>query len=198
MTASHFQLTKLTDIMKPVFFANQMEFREWLEKNHSEKNELYVGFYKLHTNKPSMTWSESVDQALCFGWIDGIRRSIDKESYCNRFTPRRKTSNWSAINIAKVEELTKKGLMKPAGIKAFEYRKEERSKIYSFEGNNKKLNNQLETIFKLNKAAWTFFTQQAPSYQRTTIHWIMSAKQEKTQLSRLEKAMTQSEKQKRL
>jgi uncharacterized protein YdeI (YjbR/CyaY-like superfamily) len=184
--------------MKPIFFSNQLEFREWLQKNHNQEAELFVGFYKVHTRKPSMTWSESVDQALCFGWIDGVRRSIDQDSYYNRFTPRKKNSNWSTLNIQKVEELTKKGLMMPAGIEAFSYRKEEKSNVYSFEGNPKTLKSGIEKLFQSNKAAWNFFTRQAPFYQRTTIHWIMSAKQEKTRRSRLEKLMAACEKQKRL
>lgn len=109
--------------MKPIFFSNQKEFRKWLEKNHATKTELIVGFYKVGSGKPSMTWSESVDQALCFGWIDSIRRSINKESYSIRFTPRKPNSIWSAINIRKVKVLTKQGLMKPAGIARFKNRK---------------------------------------------------------------------------
>src|SRR5687768_8037193 len=110
--------------MTPIFFPSPSDFRAWLEKNHKTETELIVGYYKVDTGKPSMTWSQSVDQALCFGWIDGVRRSIDKESYCIRFTPRRPTSIWSDINIKKVEELTKLGLMKPEGLKAFALRKE--------------------------------------------------------------------------
>jgi uncharacterized protein YdeI (YjbR/CyaY-like superfamily) len=119
--------------MKPIFFPTPADFRKWLDKNHTTAKELIVGFYKVGTKKPSITWSESVDQALCYGWIDSVRRSIDEESYCIRFTPRNSKSIWSAINIAKVEALTKQGLMKPAGIKSFELRKEHRSKIYSYE-----------------------------------------------------------------
>ncbi len=108
--------------MSPIFFANPSEFRNWLEKNHKTETELIVGFYKVKTGKPSITWSQSVDQALCFGWIDGFRKSIDEETYTIRFTPRRKTSFWSAINIKKTEELTKTGLMTEAGLKAFSFR----------------------------------------------------------------------------
>ena len=114
--------------MTPIFFNNQNEFRNWLEKNHQAEMELWVGDYKVGTGKPSLTWSQSVDQALCFGWIDGIRQSIDSESYCIRFTPRKKTSNWSAINIAKVEELSRQGLMQPAGLEAFRHLKENKLK----------------------------------------------------------------------
>jgi uncharacterized protein YdeI (YjbR/CyaY-like superfamily) len=181
-------------MVTPTFFADQAKFREWLGKYHHEKTELLVGFYKVHTNKPSMTWPESVDQALCFGWIDGIRKSIDHESYCIRFTPRKKNSNWSAVNIKKVEKLTREGLMKQAGLEAFANRKEEKSEIYSFEANSLNLNNIFEKRFKSNGSAWTFFNQQSASYRKTVIHWIMSAKQEKTQLSRLEKAIAESEK----
>ncbi len=115
----------------PRFFSGPAAFRAWLEKNHARATELFVGYYKVGTGKPSMTWSESVDQALCFGWIDGVRRSVDRESYCIRFTPRKPTSTWSAINIRKVKELTKQGLMRPAGIAAFEKRKTQKSGIYT-------------------------------------------------------------------
>ncbi len=184
--------------MKPVFFSNQLEFRKWLNINHKKKTELLVGYYKVGSGKPSITWSQSVDEALCVGWIDGIRKSIDKDSYCIRFTPRRETSIWSAININKVKKLTELGLMQPAGLEIFRKRKKEKTAVYSFESGAKKFKENFEIIFRANKEAWDFFTTQAPSYQRTIIHWIMTAKQEKTQLLRLEKAMTESEKQKRL
>jgi uncharacterized protein YdeI (YjbR/CyaY-like superfamily) len=108
----------------PIFFRDQKEFRKWLEKNHKTSTELLVGFYKVNSGKPNMTWSQSVDEALCFGWIDGIRRSIDKESYCIRFTPRKPTSNWSNVNIKKVEELKRKGLMTKSGLDAYKKRKD--------------------------------------------------------------------------
>lgn len=110
--------------MKPKFFSSKSDFRRWLEENHETATEIIVGYYNVKSGKGGMTWSESVDEALCFGWIDGVRRKIDEESYCNRFTPRKANSNWSAVNIAKVAELTKKGLMKPAGIAAFAKREE--------------------------------------------------------------------------
>jgi uncharacterized protein YdeI (YjbR/CyaY-like superfamily) len=180
------------------FFENQLEFREWLENNHKKETELFVGFYKVGSGKPSMTWSESVDQALCYGWIDGIRKSIDKERYCIRFTPRKPTSIWSAINIKKIEVLTKAGLMKPEGLKAFSLRKEEKSKIYSHEKEIVELAPDYSNQFKENMIAWNFFIHQAPSYQKGITHWIMSAKQEKTRQSRLEKTIRASEQQKRL
>ncbi|MBE0649699.1 MAG: YdeI/OmpD-associated family protein [Bacteroidales bacterium] len=184
--------------MKPQFFSNSSEFRTWLEENHDTEKELLVGFYKVKTGKPSMTWSESVDEALCFGWIDGIRKSIDDESYCIRFTPRNLSSNWSKINIDKVNKLRRLGLMRPAGLKVFSQRKEERSATYSFENLPKKFPKDYEKKFKENKAAWDFFRKQAPSYQKTITHWILAAKQEKTKWSRLEKLISSSEKQSRL
>jgi uncharacterized protein YdeI (YjbR/CyaY-like superfamily) len=184
--------------MTPVFFANQAEFRKWLDENHKKETELIVEYYKINSPKHNMTWSQSVDMALCFGWIDGIRRSIDKDRYCIRFTPRKPTSNWSAVNIKKVEDLIKQGLMHPAGLEAFKHRKEEKSGIYSFENDINKLPDGFENQFKENKKAWEFFTMQAPSYQKTAIHWIMTARQESTRLSRLEKIIHESELQKRL
>lgn len=184
--------------MTPIFFATKEEFRKWLEENHAREKEILVGFYKKGTGKPSLSWSESVDQALCFGWIDGVRKSLDAESYTNRFTPRKPNSTWSLINIKKVEELTKAGLMTAEGQKAFEARKEDKTGIYSHENENIFLDPAYEKRFKAHEKAWTFFEEQAPSYKRTIIHWLMSAKQEKTRLSRLEKVIQESEQFKRL
>jgi uncharacterized protein YdeI (YjbR/CyaY-like superfamily) len=184
--------------MSATFFPTPQEFRNWLKKNHKNEKELLVGFFRVGTKKPSITWSESVDQALCFGWIDGVRKSIDKESYSIRFTPRKPTSIWSAINIKKIEVLTTAGLMNPEGLKAFELRKEEKSAIYSHEKELATLDSTFEKQFKANKKAWEFFIHQAPSYQKVMLHWIMSAKQEKTRLSRLEKTIIESENEKRL
>jgi uncharacterized protein YdeI (YjbR/CyaY-like superfamily) len=183
--------------MEPQFFATPTQFRKWLEKNHQSKTELLVGFYRVDSGKPSMTWSQSVDQALCFGWIDGVRKSRDEESYTIRFTPRKSGSIWSAINIKKMEELSKAGLMTPAGQKAFSYRTESKSKIYAHEKEAVDLDPVYEKQFKKNKPAWKFFIAQAPSYRKVIIHRIMSAKQEKTRLSRLQKAIEMSEQQKR-
>ncbi len=145
-----------------------------------------------------MTWPQSVDEALCFGWIDGVRRSIDKDSYCNRFTPRTPTSTWSAINIKKVRELIKNGLMQPAGLAAFKLRKDHKSGIYSYEREVLNLSPEFVRKFKANKKAWDFFTTQAPSYQKVIIHWIMTAKQDVTRLTRLDKAISASSASKRL
>lgn len=173
---------EITDL---IFFASAEEFRNWLKENHAVKQEIWAGFYKTGTGKPSMTWSESVDQALCFGWIDGIRKSIDDESYCMRFTPRKPNSNWSTVNINKIEELTAKGLMSPAGIAAFEKRKPEKSGIYSFEREAASFSPDFEKQFKANTAAWNYFSSAAPSYRKTATYWIISAKQEATKLNRL-------------
>ncbi len=175
-----------------IFFKTQDQFRVWLEQHHEKETELIVGYYKVGTGKPSMTWSESVDQALCFGWIDGVRRSIDEESYSIRFTPRRSKSIWSAVNIRKVEELTKAGLMKPAGLKIFNEWKDKKSANYSYENDILTLDPDYEKQFKDDKAAWEFFTKQAPSYRKAIINWIMSAKQEKTRQQRLDKAINAS------
>ncbi len=183
---------------KATYFATQDEFRTWLVENHKTETELIVGYYKVGSGLPSMTWSASVDQALCFGWIDGIRRSIDKDRYCIRFTPRKSTSIWSTINIKKVEELTLSGLMTPDGLKAFSLRTKGKSNIYAYEKTPETLDSNYEVVFKGNKMAWDFFNKQAPSYQKVMIHWIMSAKQEKTRRSRLEKTINSSEQQKRM
>jgi len=159
---------------------------------------LVVGYYKTGSGKANMTWSQSVDQALCFGWIDGIRRSIDNERYCIRFTPRKPTSIWSKINIDKIGELSKKGLMHPMGLEAFSKRKKSKSGVYSFESEPEKLTGELESIFMANRDAFDFFKSQAPSYRKNILNWIMSAKQEKTRLARLEKLIKASEKQSRV
>jgi uncharacterized protein YdeI (YjbR/CyaY-like superfamily) len=184
--------------MEPKFFKGSKEFRKWLITNHMKVKELLVGFYKVHTGKPSMTWSESVDHALCFGWIDGVRRTINAESYSIRFTPRRPDSIWSAVNIQKMQALSKAGLMTEAGEKAFEKRTENKSEIYSHEKEPVQLAPVYESQFKKNKAAWMYFKAQAPSYQKVITHWIMSAKQEKTKSSRLEKTIKVSAEGKRV
>lgn len=184
--------------MTITYFEDQLKFREWLENNHDKETELLVGFYKVKSGIPSLSWTESVDQALCFGWIDGVRKSIDKHSYCIRFTPRKPNSNWSAINIKKIEVLTNAGLMKPEGLKAFSLRKEKKSEIYSHEKEIVELTTHFLNQFRQNEVAWDFFINQAPSYRKVITHWIMSAKQEKTRQSRLEKTITASGQQKRL
>ena len=185
-------------MISATFFKTQDDFRYWLESHHEKETELIVGFYKVDSGKPSMSWSQSVDQALCFGWIDGVRKTIDNKSYSIRFTPRRKNSNWSAVNIKKIEELTKAGLMLPAGLNAFGLRKESKSETYSYENGTTLLDSNLEHQFKSNTLAWDFFMKQAPSYRKAVMRWIMSAKQAKTRQSRMEKTIKQSEQQNRV
>lgn len=179
--------------MKPMFFPDQKDFRKWLSENYNKENELLVGFYKVASGKPSITWSESVDQALCFGWIDGIRKSIDSESYSIRFTPRRPKSIWSNVNIKKVAELTAQGLMQEAGIKAFEKKDDSRSQIYAYENSIMVLDKKLEDEFQKNEKAWDFFQKQAPSYKKRMINWIMVSKQEATKLKRFNSLVSKSE-----
>lgn len=178
--------------MKPLFFENQQEFRAWLEKNHQTATELSVGFYKVKSAKTSMTWSESVDQALCFGWIDGIRHSIDKDSYKIRFTPRKKDSIWSAVNIKKVKSLIDQNLMQPAGLVIYEQRSDKNTKGYSAASMPKKLPAAYEKTFKANKKAWKYFENLAPSYKKSSIHWVMSAKRQETQEKRLNELIAES------
>lgn len=184
--------------MSATFFTTPAAFNKWLTQNHNTAKELIVGFYKVNSGKASITWSESVDEALCFGWIDGVRKSIDEESYCIRFTPRRPDSIWSPINIKKVEMLTAEGRMKPEGIKAFSFYTAAKSSIYLLRKEAIALDSKYEKLFKKNKTAWFFFNQQAPSYKKVITHWIMSAKQEATQVSRLNKTISASEAQQRL
>lgn len=178
--------------MKPTFFSDPLKFREWLKKNHQKETELLVGFYKVTSGKDSITWPQSVDEALCYGWIDGIRKSIDEESYTIRFTPRKPNSNWSTINMKKMEELIKKGLMQPPGLEAFKKRKAEKSGIYTYENQARELDKAFEKKFKANKAAWSYFQSMAPSYRKTAIGWVMQAKQEATRLRRLENLIKDS------
>jgi len=168
------------------FFRSLQELRKWFLKNHDKASELWVGFYSVKSGKKGATYKELVDEALCFGWIDGIRKKINEESYANRFTPRKKKSNWSNVNVNRIKELIKEGRMHPAGLKAFKERDEKRTGVYSFEQTSHQLLPAHEKKFKANKKAWKYFTSKAPWYQRTAIHWVMSAKQEVTRLNRLE------------
>ena len=180
--------------MKPLFFASASAFRTWLEEHHSQAQELWVGFHKKSSGKPSLTWPESVDAALCFGWIDGIRKSVNVSSYTIRFTPRKPDSTWSAINIRRAGELTKMGLMQPAGLKAFEKRQDDKSAIYSYEQRKTaKLSDLYEKEFRARKKAWGFFQAQPPWYRRTASFWVISAKKEETRLKRLATLIEDSE-----
>jgi uncharacterized protein YdeI (YjbR/CyaY-like superfamily) len=184
--------------VKHTFFKTPAGFRRWLEKHHGSATELLIGFYKKGSGRPSISWPESVDQALCFGWIDGIRRNIDEISYSIRFTPRKPGSTWSNINIKRAQVLIDQGLMRPAGLKAFEARKEYRSGIYSYEQRSEKLPDVYEKPLKQNKKAWAFFQAQPPGYRKIIGWWIVSAKKEETRLKRLKKLIEESAQQRRI
>jgi uncharacterized protein YdeI (YjbR/CyaY-like superfamily) len=179
---------------KRTFFTIPSEFRQWLEENYDKNQELWVGFYKKGSGKPSITWPEAVDEALCWGWIDGLRKGIDDVSYMIRFTPRKPRSIWSAINIKRVVELTGLGLMQAAGLQAFEGRKEDKSAIYAYEQKDAaKLDEEYEQQFRTNEKAWDFFQSQAHWYRKTAIWWVISAKKEETKLKRLATLIEDSE-----
>jgi uncharacterized protein YdeI (YjbR/CyaY-like superfamily) len=175
-----------TNTEKPVFFATPAKFRAWLRKNHQRASLLWVGFYRKASGRPSITWPESVDQALCFGWIDGLRKTVDDASYMIRFSPRKPTSTWSAINIRRAKELRSMGLMSPAGLRAFAKRAPDKSAIYSYEQrHNARLTAAQEKRFRANRKAWQFFCARAAWYQRTATRWVISAKKEETRAKRL-------------
>ena len=172
--------------MEPIFFSSPADFRAWLEEHHAQASELWVGFYKKASGRPSITWPEAVDQALCYGWIDGVRKSVDADSYANRFTPRRARSTWSAVNLRRAQELIDAGLMRPAGLAAFEQRAEARSGVYSYEQRHEAtLGDDFERQFRANEPAWAFFQTQPAWYRRAATWWVVSAKKEETQRRRL-------------
>jgi uncharacterized protein YdeI (YjbR/CyaY-like superfamily) len=175
---------------KPLFFKSSEEYRRWLEKNHESAKELWIGFYKKATGKPSLTWQQVVDESLCFGWIDGIRKSIDADSFKQRVTPRRKTSIWSQINIRRVGELTAGGRMHTAGLAVFE--KRDRTRVYSYENMNRGLGPAEEARLRKNRKAWEFFQSQPPGYRRLAGWWVTSAKKEETRQRRLESLVRDS------
>jgi len=180
--------------VKPIFFETPAKFRAWLRQHHKKADDILVGFYKKGSGKKSITWPESVDEALCFGWIDGIRRNHGADAYTIRFTPRRPGSNWSAINIGKIKALTKQKRMRPAGIAAFERRTEAKSRIYSYEQKDlPSFPPDIEKKFKQNKKAWEFFLTLPPYYRKGETRWITGAKQEETRLRRLDKVMAACE-----
>jgi len=180
--------------MVPVFFPFPEAFRAWLQKHHDKEQELWVGFHKKSSAKPSSTWPEAVDAALCFGWIDGVRKSLDDDSYTIRFTPRKSRSTWSAVNIKRATELKKLGLMQPAGLRAFEKRSDDRSAIYSYEQRKTaKLCGAYEKQFRARGKAWDFFQAQPPWYRRVASFWVTSAKKEETRLKRLATLIEDSE-----
>lgn len=180
--------------MKPRFFATAADLRAWLVANHTTATELLVGFYKRGSGKPRITWPELVDEALCFGWIDGVRKGIDEVSYSIRLTPRTPRSVWSAVNIARAGELTRQGRMHSASIAAFERRSDQRSRIYSYEQRNAaRLGSDAARRFRANKKAWAFFQAQPPGYRKTAIWWVISAKRDETRAKRLATLIDDSE-----
>ena len=184
--------------MQPKFFSAPEQFRQWLERNHDRAAELLVGFHKKSSAKKSITYAEALDEALCFGWIDGVRRNFNETSYTIRFTPRKPRSIWSNINVNHVERLKTEGRMQPPGLEAYERRDATRTGIYSFENRPRELSPEYEKTFRKNKAAWKFFQEQPDGYKRLLIFRTMSAKKEETRLRRLEQLIDASEKGSRL
>jgi uncharacterized protein YdeI (YjbR/CyaY-like superfamily) len=179
--------------LDPIYFETPAELRDWLDVNHETAAELWIGQYRKAAGRPTVTWSEVVDEALCVGWIDGVRYSVDAERFTQRLTPRRKGSNWSAVNIAKVRELTAQGRMRPSGIAAFEARSDDRSAVYSYEQRHKAAFDEAqEKAFRANKAAWTWFEGRPPSYRQAATYWVVSAKRAETRASRLERLIEDS------
>ncbi len=170
-----------------IYFRSGDELRDWFDANHETATELWIGYHRKATGRPSVTWSETVDEALCVGWIDSVRYSVEGGRFVQRLTPRRKGSNWSAINIAKVGQLIDEGRMKPAGLAAFEARSDERSAIYSYEGRKEAaFEPDQEARFRANEAAWAWFAARPASYRTTAIYWVVSAKRPETREKRLE------------
>ena len=179
--------------MSPIFFKNKEELREWFRLHHKTATEMVLGYYRVASGKPTVSWSDSVDEALCVGWIDGVRRRIDDNSYTIRFTPRRKGSIWSAVNIDKVAALTEKGLMLPEGIAAYKLREDHKSAIYAHENEAKELSEEFEATFQQNEKAWAYWCALPPGYRKVSIHLIMGAKQESTRQKRLAAAIAACE-----
>lgn len=182
--------------MEPVdirFFTSSAELRAWLEEHHDTAAELWIGFYRKSSGLPTITPAEAVDEALCFGWIDGIRKKVDDISYTNRYTPRRAGSNWSAVNVKRVGELTELGRMREAGLKVFQNRDRQKEQQYSYEQSRHGLSAEYETEFQKNTQAWSFFRSQPPSYRKTSAWWVMSAKREETRRRRLATLIGDSE-----
>lgn len=184
--------------MKAKFFSSGANFRRWLEEHSARSTELWVGYFKAGSGKASVTWPESVDHALCYGWIDGIRKRIDEAQYMIRFTPRKPTSTWSAVNIKRAEFLIEQGLMRSPGLAAYRARREHRSGIYSYEQRPTQLPKPYDALLETNALAFEFFSAQPASYRRAAIWWVISAKKEETRHRRLEQLIADSSRGKRL
>ena len=178
--------------MEPRFFTSPEKFRQWLEKNHDRANELLLGFHKKDSGKKSITYPQALDEALCFGWIDGVRKRLDETSYTIRFTPRKPRSIWSNVNVRHVERLQKDGRMAEPGLKAYALRDPKRTGIYAFENRPKEFSPEFEKKFRANKRAWQFFQNEPPSIRKVCVFWVMSAKKEETQLRRLAQLIARS------
>lgn len=183
---------------EPVFFASSALLRAWLEQNHASVGEAWVGLWKRGTGRPSVTWPELVDQLLCFGWIDGVRRSIDAERYMIRVTPRRPGSIWSAVNVGRAGELIALGWMEPPGRAVFDARDQAKTNTYSFERETAELGEAYEAEMRAHPRAWAFFQSQPPSYRKVVTHWVVSAKREETRRKRLATLIADSEKGQRI
>ena len=179
--------------MKPKFFSAPAKFREWLEQNHDAATELLVGFHKKGSGKASVTYGEALDEALCFGWIDGVRKNLNETSYTIRFTPRKARSIWSLVNVNHVERLKKEGRMEAPGLAAYDRRDPARTGIYAFENRPREFSPEVEKLFRRNKNGWKFFEAQPPGYKRVIIYWVMTAKREETQMKRLQRLIECSE-----
>ena len=184
--------------MKPRYFATPAHLRKWFEGNHGIARELWIGYFKKGSGKPSVTWPESVDEALCVGWIDGIRKSVDEDRYVIRFTPRRQNSIWSAVNVARARVLSKERRMTPAGLDAFRARRENRVGVYSYEQRRDRLEEPYARILAKNSRARRFFDAQPPSYRKAAGWWVVSAKKEETRLDRLRRLIEESKRGRRL
>jgi uncharacterized protein YdeI (YjbR/CyaY-like superfamily) len=182
----------------PTFFESPAKFRAWLQKHHRTATELWVGYRKKKTGQPSITWQESVDEALCFGWIDGIRKSVDADSYMNRFTPRRPGSFWSAVNTRRADELIKDGRMRAAGRKAYEARDAAKTAAHSSQRASPRLDRRRESIFRASRVAWEFFQAQPAGYKRLATWWVVSAKRDETRARRLDQLIALSASRRRL
>ena len=169
-----------------IYFASPEEFRAWLEEHHERATEVWIGYWKKHTAKPSLTWSQAVDEALCFGWIDGVLRRVDDERHVQRFTPRKPSSNWSAVNVAKIEQLRAAGKLRPAGEAAFALRRDEKSGVYSYEQRHlAAFEPEQEERFRANAAAWEYWKAAPPGYRKMATWWVVSAKKPETRERRL-------------
>ncbi len=189
MTAKKLTVTALSgrtsEIPAPRYFATQAAWRAWLERNHAKSEELWVGFHRVSTGRPSITWPQSVDEALCFGWIDGLRRGIDETCYAIRFTPRKPTSIWSRVNVKRFGELSKLGLVRAAGHAAFSKKVEHRSGLYGHEQAKKVPDQKVEKVLKADARVWRWYAAQTPGYRWLASHWVTQAKREETRVRRL-------------